>query len=91
MCTIINNLAEVQKGAWSPTSLLLLAATETIHLDVRVPVNTVQNLRTTMRKGQLSLPQETCYLTLTGKPISSYSLISCNLLSHKGTLKASPE
>lgn len=36
-------------------------------------------------KASALLPQETCYyLILTCKPISSYSLISCNLLSHRG-------
>ena len=58
-------------GTQSPTYLLLLAATEIISGDLGAPKSTIQNLWVLLREGQLSLRQETCYLTLTGKPISS--------------------
>lgn len=57
-------------GTQSPTCLLPLAATEIIS-DLGAPKSTIQNLWALLREGQLSLCQETCYLILTGKPVSS--------------------
>lgn len=81
-------LAEVEWGTWSPTCLFLRQVHETSGLQSTQFKTSVPFLG----KASTLLPQETCYyLILTCKPISSYSLISCNLLSHRRLPKARPE